>query len=66
MTSRFGQSTGAVVYDRDYMGIYLFRDIEMKEYDDPVRDLEGVNARIEVDATLHDQDAAARIDYGVS
>jgi len=27
--------TGGVVYDRDNVGIYLFRDVEMKEYEDP-------------------------------
>lgn len=55
--------TGAVVYDRESLYLYLFRDVEMKEYDDPVRDLEGVNARVEVDCTLGQPDAAAKLNH---
>jgi hypothetical protein len=55
--------TGAVVYDSDNLGIYLFRDIEMKEYEDPIRDLEGMNARVEFDVQLQQPDSAAAIDY---
>jgi hypothetical protein len=54
---------GAVVYDSDNIGIYLFRDVEMKEYDDPVRDLEAINARIEVDANYHQPGAGATLDF---
>ena len=53
--------TGAVVYDSERVGLYIYRDIEQKEYDDPVRDLEGVNARAQVDAVWHKEDAGARI-----
>lgn len=56
--------TGGVVYDRDNVGIYLFRDVEMKEYDDPIRDLEGINVRMESDVVLQQPDSAARIDWG--
>jgi hypothetical protein len=52
---------GAVVYDQNRVGMYLFNDIEMKEYEDPIRDLQGVNARMEVDHVYHQPDAAARI-----
>jgi len=55
--------TGAVVYDRDNIATYLYRDIEMKEYDDPVRDLEAINARVEFDNVYHQPDSAAAIDY---
>jgi hypothetical protein len=58
--------TGAVVYQRNVTNLYMFRDIEMKEYDDPVRDLEGVNARVDIDCTLGQPDAAAKIDYSVT
>lgn len=54
---------GAVVYDQDRLGMYLFRDIEMKEYEDPIRDLQGVNARMEVDYSWHQTDAGSRIKY---
>jgi hypothetical protein len=53
--------TGAVVYDSDLIAVYIFRDIEVKDYDDPIRDLEGVNARIEVDSSYHQPSASARI-----
>jgi hypothetical protein len=54
---------GAVVYDQDRLGMYLFNDIEMKEYDDPIRDLQAVNARMEVDHVWHQNDAGARIKH---
>jgi len=56
--------TGAVVYDSDNIAAYLFRDVEMKEYDDPIRDLEGINARIEFDVQYHQPNSAAEILYG--
>lgn len=55
--------TGAVVYDRDNIATYLYRDIEMKEYDDPVRDLSAINARVEFDNVYHQPGSAAAIDY---
>ena len=55
---------GAVVYDTARVGMYLFKDIEMKEYEDPVRDLQGVNARMEVDHVWHQDSAGARINHG--
>ena len=57
---------GAVVYDRDRIGMYLFNDIEMKEYDDPIRDLQAVNARMEVDHVWHQESAGSRINHGGS
>ncbi|WLW38157.1 hypothetical protein [Halorubrum tailed virus BLv36] len=58
--------TGGVVYDRDNVGIYLFRDVEMKEYEDPIRDLEGINVRMESDVVLQQPDSAVAIDYGTA
>jgi hypothetical protein len=55
--------TGAVVYDRDRIGLYIYRDLEMKDYDDPIRDLQGVNIRGQVDAVWHQPEAGARINY---
>jgi hypothetical protein len=58
--------TGAVVYDSDNIAAYLFRDVEMKEYDDPIRDLEGINARIEFDVQYHQPNSAAEILHGTA
>ena len=55
--------TGAVVYDRENIATYLFRDVEMKEYDDPIRDLSGINARVEFDIQFHQPDSAAKLNY---
>lgn len=57
---------GAVVYDSDLLATYLFRDIEVKEYEDPVRDVEGINARIEMDASYWQSGSAARIFHSTS
>jgi len=54
---------GAVVYQRDMIGIYLYRDIEVKDYDDPIRDLQGVNARIQVDSQWNQPSAGARLEH---
>jgi len=46
--------TGAVVFNTDMIRPIVYapngQDIEIKDYDDPVRDLRGVNGRIHVDA----------------
>jgi len=55
--------TGGVVYDSNNVAIYMFRDIEMKEYDDPIRDLQGLNARVEFDVQFHQPGSAAAINY---
>jgi len=55
--------TGAVVYDSNNIAIYLYRDIEMKEYEDPIRDLEAINARIEFDVQYHQPASAARLNF---
>jgi hypothetical protein len=54
---------GAVVYDRDYIEITLKNDIEVKDYDDPIRDLQGVNARAEFDCVYTQQRAGCTISY---
>lgn len=54
---------GAVVYQRDLMGLYMYRDIEVKDYDDPIRDLQGVNARVQVDAQWNQPSAGARLEH---
>lgn len=52
---------GCVVYDRDRIITVLYapngNDIEMKNYDDPIRDLSGMNARVHCTA-FWEQDRA--------
>lgn len=52
---------GCVVYQQEMISLYMYRDIEIKNYDDPIRDLEGVNARAQVDAVWNQSSAGARI-----
>jgi len=54
---------GAVVYQRDLMSLYMYRDIEIKDYEDPIRDLQGVNARVQVDAQYNQPSAGARLEH---
>jgi hypothetical protein len=58
---------GAVVYDRDRLHLFLYapngQDIEVKDYDDPIRDLQGVNARCHVDAQYSQARSACTIEY---
>jgi len=54
---------GGVVYNRDLIGIYMYSDIQVKDYEDPIRDLEGVNARINVDANYHQPASSSRLVY---
>jgi hypothetical protein len=56
---------GAVVYDRDHIHTVIYaadgNDIQIKDYEDPIRDLNGVNARVWVDAEYSQERAAATI-----
>lgn len=58
---------GAVVYNRDMISTVMYapngEDIEIKDYDDPVRDLRGVNARIHVDCVYGQQRSAAQVKH---
>jgi hypothetical protein len=54
---------GAVVYDREHIHLIFEQDIEIKDYEDPVRDLQGVNARMYVDALYTQQRAASTIEF---
>lgn len=55
--------TGAVVYNMDRVGIYMYSDIEIKDYEDPIRDLQGINGRMQTDTTFHQSESAARLVY---
>ncbi|QLG62825.1 phage major capsid protein [Halorarum salinum] len=54
---------GAVVYQQEHMWLVIEQDIEIKDYEDPIRDLQGVNARAWVDADYAQTDAAATVEY---
>jgi hypothetical protein len=59
--------TGAVVYDDSHLHLFLYsangEGMEIKDYEDPVRDLQGVNARQYVDTDYSQERAAARVEY---
>lgn len=56
---------GAVVYDSRHTHVVLYnpngQDIEVKDYDDPIRDLSGVNARIWVDSDMSQERSACTV-----
>jgi len=58
---------GAVVYNRNRIHLFMYapngQDIEIKDYDDPIRDLRGVNARAHVDCQYSQARSAATIEY---
>lgn len=58
---------GAVVFDSTHSHLILYspngQDIEVKDYEDPIRDLQGVNARIHVDADYSQQRAGATVQH---
>lgn len=58
---------GAVVYDRNHIHTVLYapngQDVEIKDYEDPVRDLQGVNARVHVDVIYSQERAASTIEF---
>jgi hypothetical protein len=54
---------GGVAYQRDHIWLVIEQDIEVKDYEDPIRDLQGVNSRAWVDATYAQPDAAATIEH---
>jgi len=58
---------GSVVYDSNHIHVVLYgaegNDIQIKDYDDPIRDLTGVNARVEVDAIWSQARAGSTVEY---
>ena len=56
---------GAVVYDQDHIHLLLYSadgdGMTVKDYEDPIRDLQGVNARLECDTQYSQTRAAATI-----
>lgn len=54
---------GGVVYSSDHIEITMYQDIETKDYDDPIRDLRGVNARAHFDVVWTQQRAGCTMSY---
>jgi len=58
---------GAVVYNRNRIHTFIYgpdgNDIEIKDYEDPIRDLQGVNARVHVDCQYSQGRSAATVEY---
>lgn len=58
---------GAVVYDRDNIHTILYapngQDVEIKDYEDPIRDITGVNGRIHCDCQFSQARSAATVEY---
>ena len=54
---------GAVVYDSSNIHLLIEQDIEVKDYDDPIRDLNGVNARAITDTRYTQERAAATVEF---
>lgn len=58
---------GAVVYNRNRVHMFTYgpngTGVEIKDYEDPIRDLRGVNARAHVDVQFSQARSAATIEY---
>jgi len=52
---------GGVAYQRDHVWLVIEQDIEIKDYEDPIRDLQGINSRAWVDAVVAQPSAGATI-----
>ena len=55
--------TGAVVFNSEHSHVIMFREIETKDYEDPIRDIEGVNARAEFDSLFTQQRTACAVNW---
>lgn len=54
---------GAVAYQREQIGTIIYRDVETKDFSDPIRDIQGGNARAYADVAFLQPGAAATITY---
>lgn len=58
---------GAVVYDSDHVHCVMYspdgNGITVKDYEDPIRDLNGVNARVHTDTIYSQQRAASTVEF---
>jgi hypothetical protein len=54
---------GAVVSNSDFVGIFMYQDISTKDFEDPIRDLQGGNARAWFDVQVLQPNAHATLEY---
>lgn len=54
---------GAVAYPQELMYLYMYRDLETKDFTDPIRDIEGANVRGQFDAGIGQSSAFARLKH---
>lgn len=54
---------GAIVTNPDFMAIFMWQDIATKDFEDPIRDVQGGNARAWFDAQVLRDAAHARAKY---
>lgn len=54
---------GAVAFQQEMIGVVMYRDIETKDFDDPIRDIQGGNARAYADAVWMQPQAGAKLTY---
>jgi len=54
---------GGVVYNKDFVNLVIYQDLTVKNYEDPIRDLQGGNVRLQCDSLYHQPDAASRVEY---
>lgn len=54
---------GAVAYPQELMYLYMYRDLETKDFEDPIRDIEGANVRAQFDAGIGQPSAFARLSH---
>jgi hypothetical protein len=55
---------GALVLDsRRAGGIYLPRDLTIKNYEDPIRDMQGMTVTMRMDCQSHIAAATCRVEY---
>lgn len=54
---------GATAVNSDFVGIFMYQDISTKDFEDPIRDIRGGNARAWFDVQLLQADAHANIKY---
>lgn len=54
---------GAVATNSDFVGLFMYQDISTKDFEDPIRDIQGGNARAWFDAQVLQPDAHATLAY---
>lgn len=55
--------TGAVAYQEEMSAVVVYQDLQTKDFDDPIRDIQGGNVRAWTDAITLQPNAACTIGY---